>query len=91
VFSVARRAKTIFESSEPAQKREFLNFILQNPTVNGKNLEYSLRSPFNLVLEMNHRPSWGPFPSLIPILDLFSDREYMTEVKEKLQYVGSFG
>ena len=59
VFSVARRAKIIFESSEPSEKREFLNYLLQNPKVNGKNLEYSLRSPFNLVLEMDHRPSWG--------------------------------
>ncbi len=37
VVSVARRAKTIFENnSEPARKRQFLNYILQNSTVNGK-------------------------------------------------------
>ena len=37
VIFVARRAKSIFDnSSEPAEKRAFLNYILQNPTVNGK-------------------------------------------------------
>lgn len=37
VISVARRTKDIFEDcSEPIQKRAFLNYILQNPTVNGK-------------------------------------------------------
>jgi len=37
VLSVTRRAKTIFDnSSKPARKRAFLNYILQSPTVNGK-------------------------------------------------------
>ena len=54
VLSVARRAKTIFEnSSEPARKRAFLNYLLQNPMVNGKTLTYQLRSPFNYLLDLN--------------------------------------
>ncbi len=53
VFSVARKAKGIFEkSSDVAGKRAFLNYILQNPTVHEKTLAFSLRSPFNLVLEL---------------------------------------
>lgn len=59
VLSVARRAKTIFEqSSEVAGKRAFLNYLLQNPTVNGKKLEFSIASPFDLVLELADRPNW---------------------------------
>ena len=59
VVSVARRAKTIFEnSSEPADKRAFLSFILQNPSVNGKKLAFTLASPFNLVLELADSPNW---------------------------------
>ncbi len=58
VLSVARRAKTIFEnSSEPAQKRAFLSYILQNPTVNGKKLSFTLASPFNLVLKLVASPT----------------------------------
>ena len=61
VISVARRAKTIFEnSSEPSDKRAFLNFLLQNPTVNGKKLAFTLASPFNLVLELADSPNWLP-------------------------------
>ncbi len=57
VLSVARRAKTIFDnSSEPSRKRAFLNYLLQNPTVNGKKLYFSIASPFNLVLELADRP-----------------------------------
>jgi hypothetical protein len=61
VVSVARRAKTIFDnSSEPARKRQFLNYILQNPTVNGKKLCFTIASPFNLVLELADSPNWLP-------------------------------
>jgi len=58
VLSVARRAMTIFEnSSEPSHKRAFLNYILQNPTVNEKTLGFTLRSPFNLVLQLADSPN----------------------------------
>lgn len=59
VFSVARRAKEIFESSEPRDKRVFLNYLLQNPKVRAKNLEFTLRSPFDLVLEFATSPNRG--------------------------------
>lgn len=59
VLSVARRAKSIFEnSSEVANKRAFLSLILQNPTVNGKKLCFTIASPFNLVLELADNPNW---------------------------------
>ena len=66
VFSVARRAKTIFEnSSDIAGKRQFLSFILQNPIVNEKKLSFTIASPFNLVLEL------ASSPNLLPLLDAF--------------------
>jgi hypothetical protein len=58
VVSVARRAKAIFESSEDKEKRAFLNYLLQNPTVNGKKLDFTLASPFNLVLDLATSPNW---------------------------------
>ena len=70
VISVARRAKNIFEnSSDVAGKRAFLNYILQNPTVNEKKLYFSIASPFNLVLELADNPNWlrGQGSNLRPI------------------------
>ncbi len=59
VISVARRARSIFENcSEPAEKRAFLSFLLQNPTVKAKKLDFTLASPFNLVLELADCPTW---------------------------------
>ncbi len=56
VFNLARRMKEIFESSEPHEKRAFLNFLLQNPTVSGKKLDFTLRKPLNLILELADCP-----------------------------------
>jgi hypothetical protein len=53
VLSVARRAKTIFENSfEVDEKKVFLNYLLQNPVVKGKILTFTLKTPFNLVLNL---------------------------------------
>jgi DNA invertase Pin-like site-specific DNA recombinase len=56
VFNLARSMKEIFESSENIEKRAFLNFLLQNPTVSAKKIEFTLRKPFNLILELAHSP-----------------------------------
>ena len=47
---------SLFDSSEPLEKRAILAFLLQNPTVNGKTLGFTLRSPFNMVLELANNP-----------------------------------
>lgn len=52
---VLRLAKTSLEtlkSSEPLEKRAFLNLLLQNSVVNEKKLEFSLQSPFNAIYEI---------------------------------------
>jgi site-specific DNA recombinase len=59
VLSVARRARSIFENcSEPQEKRAFLNMLLQNPTIEGKKLYFSIASPFDLVLDLASSPDW---------------------------------
>ena len=59
VVSVARRAKEIFnKSSDTAGKRAFLSSLLQNPTINGKKLDFTIASPYNLVLELADNPNW---------------------------------
>ena len=57
VLNLAKRALEIFESSEVLEKRTLLNYLLQNSQVNGKKLEFTLRSPFDKVLATSYRPS----------------------------------
>ena len=61
LLSLAKRAAEIFLSSEPEEKNVLLNYLLQNPTVDGKTLGYALRSPFNAILELANHPSGGAY------------------------------
>ena len=85
VISVARRAKTIFEnSSDVAGKRQFLSGLLQNPTVNGKELCFSIASPYNLVLELADNPNW------LRLVDEFRTLNWGS-IKSELQFSGILG
>lgn len=59
VLSITQRASKIFESSEPEEKRQLLNFLFQNLKLDGKNLIYKLKTPFEGVLLANTHHSWG--------------------------------
>ncbi|MFA6494922.1 MAG: hypothetical protein WC246_00955 [Candidatus Paceibacterota bacterium] len=56
VLNVAKRALDIFKSSEVPEKRQLLNFLLQNCELQGKELVFSLRSPFDKVLATRNHP-----------------------------------
>jgi hypothetical protein len=60
VLNLCRRIRTIFDDprSEVSEKRAILNFILQNPTVDGKKLMFTMRKPFDAVLELAECPNW---------------------------------
>lgn len=57
VLNLAKRALSLFESSEVLEKRALLNFLLQNSTVDGKKPSYALRSPFDAILTFAKRPT----------------------------------
>lgn len=61
VLSLAQRASEIFESSEPDEKRQLLKFLFQNLKLDGKNLQYKLKAPFEGVLSANTHHSWGGY------------------------------
>ena len=56
VLILATRVKIIFESSEIHEKRALLNYLIQNPTVNGKKLYFTIASPFKELLSLTTQP-----------------------------------
>jgi len=60
VFSLAQRAREIFECSEIEEKRQLLNFLLQNCELNGKKLELTLRKPFDALVKYADCPTVLP-------------------------------
>jgi hypothetical protein len=61
LISVASRASDIFERSKTEQKRQLIAFVLSNLRLKGKKLEFSLRSPFDLMVNRANYTSWLPF------------------------------
>lgn len=51
VLNLAKRALEIFQSSEITEKRQLLNFLLQNCRLEGKKLIFELKTPFDTVLQ----------------------------------------
>jgi site-specific DNA recombinase len=52
LISVASRAAEIFDGSKPEQKRKLVALVFSNLKLNGKTLEYSTRSPFDLMVNL---------------------------------------
>ena len=58
LISLASRAADLFEPSKTEQKREPIAFVFSNLQLRGKKLEYSLRSPFDLMVNRASYSSW---------------------------------
>ncbi len=58
MISIASRAADIFERSKIEQKRQLIAFVFSNLSLRGKKLEFSLRSPFDLMVDRPDYASW---------------------------------
>ena len=58
---MASRAAEIFERSKTEQRRELIAFVFSNLRLKGRKLEFSLRSPFDLMVNRASYTSWLAF------------------------------
>lgn len=84
VFSLSKRAKEIFDSSEVHEKRQILNYLLQNSTLNEKTPCFTMRSPYNLILGL------ASSPDLLPVLDEFRTLNWQ-KIESDLRFSRLFG
>jgi hypothetical protein len=59
LFSVASKAYENFESSKIEQKRQLMAFVFSNLALKGAKLEYSLRTPFQLMVGNHSYKVWS--------------------------------
>lgn len=57
-FQLLSKAYELFEGSKIEQKRRLINFVFLNLKLNGEKLEYTLRKPFDLVVNLDSHPLW---------------------------------
>jgi site-specific DNA recombinase len=58
LISLASRAAAIFDRSKIEQKRQLISFVFSNIELRGKKLDFSLRSPFDLMVNRPTYSSW---------------------------------
>lgn len=56
-MGIAQRAEDILKRSEPAERRQFLNLLFQNLVLDGKKLNFELKTPFDTVLQASNCPA----------------------------------
>lgn len=59
LISITSRTWEIFESSKIDRKRQILGMLTSNFEVGDKNLYVVMKSPFNLIYELNKTKEWG--------------------------------
>jgi hypothetical protein len=76
LISLASRAVELFESSKTEQKRQLISLVFSNLRLKGKKLDFSLRSPFDLMVNRPTYTSWLGYSNsnTSPILELFLSR-----------------
>ena len=66
VLNLAKKTYEIFQISEVEEKRQLLNFLLQNLHLNGERLMFKMKTPFDTVLRVSNKvfyraPQWDKF------------------------------
>ena len=54
LLNICSRAPELFESSKVEQKRQLINFLLSNLELRGKILEFELKKPFDVLINLQN-------------------------------------
>ena len=60
LLELANRARELFLGSELDEKRQLLGFVLQNCVFDGKNIDFTLKKPFDTLAICAKRQTWLP-------------------------------
>ncbi len=58
LLNICSKAPELFESSKVEQKRQLINFLLSNLKLRGKKLEYTLKKPLDVLVDLGYCSSW---------------------------------
>ncbi|MCB9981791.1 MAG: recombinase family protein [Rhodospirillales bacterium] len=61
LVTLASKAWDIFQSSTIDEKRQLIGYVFSNLEMEGANLRYTLKTPFNLFKNMADSQKWRPF------------------------------
>ena len=60
IFELASKAHDLFKSSELEEKRRIIALVFPNLEMNAAKLVFTLRKPFDMMMNVSHRQEWLP-------------------------------
>ena len=60
IFELASKAHDLFKSSELEEKRRIIALVFPNLEMNSAKLVFTLRKPFDMMMNLSHRKEWLP-------------------------------
>lgn len=57
-FELCKDAKRLWKSRNPMERRQLLDLILSNRSLDGLNVRFNLKKPFELLREMSRKTNW---------------------------------
>ena len=58
LISLASKSYELFKSSKTEEKRQLIKFVFSNFEIDGKNIEFSIRKPFDKLLNLSKGQIW---------------------------------
>ena len=81
-FYLASKSYDLFICSKNCEKREIINFVFSNIQLEGQKLGYSLRKPFDMMVNLSYCADW------LPTIDKF--RTFAVEISQNMNGVLPF-
>ncbi len=60
LVSLSSRIASLFDSSQPEEKRKLIGFVFSNLELDGQKLRFTLRKPFDLFVNLSEGQEWRP-------------------------------
>lgn len=60
VLELAKNAKSLWEERSPTERRDLLEALVSNPTLDGRSVRYDVRKPFDVISKMGGDDGWRP-------------------------------
>lgn len=58
VLELAKSMKSIWKGMTIQERKEALDYVVSNPILNGVNIQFNLRKPFGVLIEMKQKEKW---------------------------------
>lgn len=85
-FTLASKAYSIFKSSKIPEKRNLLAYMFSNLQLEGEKVHFSLKKPFDLMVNLMEEPTWLPNGFVLRTVNGNFDEDFYSKIQVGLNH-----